>query len=252
MRSNVLSRLLGIGEDLLGSLRGSGLPTTKIFDREYVAAWNQFKGFDRNSIHTLVDVGAHEGLYSSRAARFFNLTRTILVEPLPKYAAKLRKLNFPGAHVVEAALSNKVGEATFTLNKTEQASSLLEINPVMSNAYELDMAVAERISVRVNTLDQIAADLKIDTVDLLKVDVQGAERELLAGATKTLRSTKYIQIEVLVVEHYHGCARFFELDEILKRSGFTLCRMVDFSNDPQGLLLQADAIYMNSGLAARR
>lgn len=246
MNRSIFDRMIGIGEDLLGSLRGSGLPTGKVFDREYVASWNQFKEFDRRSVRTLVDVGAHEGLYARRASRFFDLTRTILVEPLPKYAAKLRTLPFPGAHVIEAALSDRIGEATFTLNATEQASSLLEINPAMSDAYSLNMTAVKRMPVRLSTLDQVAADLKIEAIDLLKIDVQGAERELLAGAGNALRNTKYIQIEVLFVEHYHGCARFFELDAILRRSGFALSRMVDFSHDPGGALLQADAIYVNS------
>ena len=243
---------MGIGEDFLGALRGSGLPVGKVLDREYVAAWGQFKAFAPDSVRTLVDVGAHEGLYASRAARYFSLSRTILVEPMPKFAGNLRKLNLPGQDVVEAAVSDKVGEATFTVNNTEQASSLLEINPDMSGAYKLDMVAAEKITVKVTTLDQLAADLKLDRIDLVKIDVQGAERELLAGAAKILRSTKYIQIEVLFVEHYRGCARFFELDEILTKAGFRLCRLVDFSQSPDGALLQADGIYLNTGFAGRQ
>jgi FkbM family methyltransferase len=252
MNRNLFGRILGIAEDLLGALRGSGLPPGKVFSREYVAAWGQFKDFAPDAVRVLVDIGAHEGLYASRAARYFSLSRTILVEPLPKFADNLRKLNLPGQEVVEAALSDKVGEATFTVNNTEQASSLLEINPDMSEAYRLDMVAGEKITVKMTTLDQLAADLKLDGIDLVKVDVQGAERELLAGAARILRKTKYVQIEVLFVEHYRGCARFFELDELLAKSGFRLCRLVDFSHSREGFLLQADAIYVNTGFAGRQ
>ena len=246
MSRNLLGRIAGIGEDFLGALRGSGLPVGKILNREYVAAWGQFKEYAQDSVRTLVDVGAHEGLYACRAARYFSLSRTILIEPLPKFAGYLRKLKLPGIEVVEAALSDRVGEASFTVNQTEQASSLFEVNPDMAEAYKLDMAAAEKISVRVTTLDQLAAALKLDHIDLLKIDVQGAERELLRGAEKALRNTKYVQVEVLFVEHYKGCARFFELDEILTRSGFRLSRMGDYLHSPEGALLQADAVYFNT------
>ena len=221
------------------------MPVRRIFDREYVAAWRQFHDFAPDAVHTLINVGAHEGLYAGRAARYFSLERTILVEPLPKFAGNLRKLNLPGQEVVEAAMSDKVGEATFTVSNTEQASSLLEINPAMSGAYNLDMSESQRITVRVTTLDQTVSDLGIQSIDLLKIDVQGAERALLAGASSALQKTKYVQIEVLFVEHYQGCAQFFEIDSIMTGAGFRLCRLVDFSHAADGTLLQADAVYLN-------
>jgi hypothetical protein len=75
--------------------------------------------------------------------------------------------------------------------------------------------------------------------------VQGAEKLLLAGAKNALRRTKYLQIEMLFVEHYRGCALFHELDELCRAAGFELHRLGDFSNDSKGRLLQGDAIYRN-------
>ena len=245
MKNSVYHRVLGVIRDVLTSLIEPGLPLRKVFDRNYMAAWHAFREFDPASVETLLDIGAHEGLYAARAARYFSLKRTILVEPLPKFAANLRKLTLPGAEVVEAAMSDNLGEATFTVSKTEQASSLLEINPEMSGAYNLDMSESQRITVRVTTLDQTVSDLGIQSIDLLKIDVQGAERALLAGASRALQKTKCVQIEVLFVEHYQGCAQFFEIDSIMTGAGFRLCRLVDFSHAADGTLLQADAVYLN-------
>jgi FkbM family methyltransferase len=245
MNRNLFTRIMGLGEDILKSLHGSGLPLRRVFDREYVAAWHQFHNFKPNSVQTLIDIGAHKGLYTSRAARYFQLKRAILIEPLPKLAAHLRKLRIPGVEVVEAAMSDNVDNAIFMVSKVEQASSLLEMNPSMSDAYSLDMSETEKITVRVTTLDQTVSDLNIQSIDLLKIDVQGSERDLLAGAKNTLKKIKFVQVEVLFVEHYHGCAQFFEIHSIMKRAGFRLCRLVDFSHDSTGALLQADAIYQN-------
>jgi len=248
MKKSLFHRMLIIIKDLCEYLGGDGLPLVRLMDREYVAAWHQFQFFQPSEVEVLVDVGAHDGWYAKRAALYFPLKSSILVEPLPSNAEGLRKLNLPGMKVVEAAMADKKGRAKFTISRTAQASSLLEMSPGMTDAYQLDMSSEKEIEVVVGTLDALCEEENIEHIDLLKVDVQGAEKLLLAGAKNTLRRTKYLQIEMLFVEHYRGCALFHELDELCRAAGFELCRFGDFSNDPKGRLLQGDAIYRNQGL----
>jgi FkbM family methyltransferase len=245
MKRSLTHRFLKILEDLCGALRGSGLRLSRLLDREYVAAWQQFHWMNPEGIQVLVDVGAHDGWYAKRAALYFPLRRVVLVEPLPANAAGLRKLDLPGLKVVEAAMADKKGRAQFTISRTAQASSLLEMSPGMTEAYRLDMSGEQEIEVAVGTLDDLCEEENLERIDLLKVDVQGAERLLLAGARETLRRTKYLQIEMLFVEHYRGCALFPELDGICRAAGFELCHLGDFSSDRRGRLLQADAVYRN-------
>ena len=145
-------------------------------------------------------------------------------------------------------MSDKKGRAKFTVSRTAQASSLLEMGSGMTDAYQLDMSGREDIEVAVGTLDDLCIEENLERIDLLKIDVQGAEKSLLAGARQALRRTKYLQIEILFVEHYRGCALFPELDGICRAAGFELCGLGQFANDPRGRLLQADAIYRNSAL----
>ena len=245
MKKNFSHRLLKIVEDLCSSLRGSGPPLARLLDREYVAAWHQFQNIESDGVHVLIDVGAHDGLYAKRAALYFPLRRVVLIEPLPSKAVGLHMLDLPGLKVVEAAISDKKGRARFAVNSTAQASSLLEMGPGMTDAYQLDMSTKQEIEVAVGRLDDICKEEKIDRIDLLKVDVQGAEKLLLAGAREILRRTRYLQIEVLFIEHYCGCALFPELDAICRDAGFELSWLGDFSHDSRGRLLQADAVYRN-------
>lgn len=245
MKKSLFHRALKILQDLCESLGGDGPPLTRLMDREYVAAWHQFKFFHPADVEVLVDVGAHDGWYAKRAALFFSLKRSILIEPLPANAEGLRKLKLPGLKVIESAMSDKKGRARFTVSSTAQASSLLEMGLGMTDAYQLDMSVQKEIEVEVGTLDDLCLEEGIERIDLLKIDVQGAERLMLAGARNALRRTKYLQIEMLFVEHYRGCALFSELDSICQASGFELCHIVGGANAPSGRLLQADAIYKN-------
>lgn len=216
-----------------------------------MAAWHTFREFDSASVEILVDVGAHEGLYARRAARYFPLKRTVLVEPLESYAERLRLLDLPGMTVIQKALSNSVGKSSFTIGATEQTSSLLQINSEMSLEYGVDMAASKTVPVDTTTLDTLTEELNLKRIDLIKIDVQGAERELLNGAASSLRIVRYLQIEVLFVEHYFGCAQFFEIHNILTEAGFKLCRFADYSWNNQGVLLQADAIYLNQGFNSK-
>jgi FkbM family methyltransferase len=228
---------------MCSSIRTGCPPLGRVLQRDYVAAWRQFSWIPPRNVAVLVDVGAHDGLFAQRAALYFDLSRVILVEPLPDNAAVLRGLQLPGVKVIEAALSNMNSRAAFVVSKTAQASSLLPLNPAMSEAYSLDMSDERKIDVQVTTLDDLCMSENITHIDLLKIDVQGAEKLLLQGATTSLTFTRYIQVEALFVEHYHGCALFCELDELLRDAGFSLCRLSDFLQDSKGRLLQADAVY---------
>jgi FkbM family methyltransferase len=213
-----------------------------------MAAWHTFSEFDPSSVKTLIDIGAHDGIYATRASRYFALEETILIEPLPEKTDRLRELTLPGLKVITAALADRVGSTAFAINATAQASSIKRVNSVLGKDYQLDFSEVRSIDVSVTTLDNLFSDLRLSGIDLVKIDVQGAERELLAGARNSLPYIRFIQIEVLFVEHYADSALFFELHETLSSAGFKLMRLIDFATSPSGLLLQCDAVYRNERL----
>nr|WP_243665529.1 FkbM family methyltransferase [Vulcanisaeta sp. JCM 16159] len=52
------------------------------------------------------------------------------------------------------------------------------------------------IVVEADTLDNIVKELRIDHIDLLKIDIEGAEAEAIHGMKETLRITRYLMIEL--------------------------------------------------------
>jgi FkbM family methyltransferase len=138
---------------------------------------------------TCVDVGGHQGGFVREFFRFAPRGKCYVCEPLPHFAAKLSEL-FPNAEVFNVALSDRGGESPFVHVLSDSAWSGLKLTP---EAEDRHLAV-ETLMVKTCPMDDlIPEDVKID---LIKIDVEGAELQVLRGAARTiLRSRPYILFE---------------------------------------------------------
>jgi FkbM family methyltransferase len=145
-----------------------------LFEREEV---EQFLSLAKPGM-TFFDVGANIGWYSLLAAnRVGPNGRVHAFEPTPKLVCKLKtqlELNaFRNVTVNELAVSDHRGTARFFLHETDFLSSFA--------------AVSDRaVTVPTVTLDEYIDANRINRVDLMKIDVEGAEALVLAGAEKLL------------------------------------------------------------------
>ena len=145
---------------------------------------------------TVYDIGCHAGRH---ARPFLDLVgdagRVIGFEPIPMMAQHLRGLaaerdNFT---LYELALSNRSGRTSFVFAEgTPEESGLIE-----RQFNHPDLARPTTIEVTVETLDTLAARDRLPDPDYVKIDVEGAEMDVLAGAVNTLRRAR----PVLSVEY---------------------------------------------------
>jgi len=84
---------------------------------------------------------------------------------------------------------------------------------------------------RTFTLDSIVEAKGFPLPDLIKIDVQGAELDVLKGATKTLASCKDIIVELQLVEYNEGAPSYIEVITYLKSQGFELVGSSYFSKN---------------------
>ncbi|HEV2713584.1 MAG TPA: FkbM family methyltransferase [Gaiellaceae bacterium] len=135
-----------------------------------------------------VDVGSHEGAVLREILRLAPRGRHIAFEPLPEFHARLAA-DFPDVDVRPVALSNRSGEASFTYVRTRPGYS--GFRPRRYPAAE----ETESITVTTETLD---SSLPEDYVPaLIKIDVEGAEEQVLAGAMRTITEHR----PTIVFEH---------------------------------------------------
>lgn len=125
-----------------------------------------------------IDVGAHKGSFLRLFLEFAPGGRHYAFEPIPSLAIKLRQA-FPGIEVYNCALSNGDGQATFHYLPELPAWSGLRPQPYPSKVNP------RMIQVTLRPLDSVMpADM---TVAFIKIDVEGAELEVLQGAQELLR-----------------------------------------------------------------
>jgi FkbM family methyltransferase len=141
----------------------------------------------------IFDVGGNCGLFSAFAAASCPTASIHCFEPSPVLLPIIRR-NVAGSRVAihEVAAGEATGDAEFFIDRDAQ-----QANSLSRRAVELFVQPGrmETRIVRCTALDQFAAEHGIDRVDVLKVDVQGAESAVFRGARRVLQTVGMLFVE---------------------------------------------------------
>jgi FkbM family methyltransferase len=173
-------------------------------------------------ISQIVIVGALDAGEVLRMERIYSQAGFLCFEPNPISHERLVK-KFVG--------KNNVSISSLALGKSQGKTRFYEL-PMTGNGSLLEpdaekWAISNKQSekavtffeVIVSTLDREAAPLK--AIDLLWMDVQGAEGDVFAGGLGALQKTKSIFVEVALVDSpYKGAALFSNINQTLVSQGF--------------------------------
>ncbi|HKX00350.1 MAG TPA: FkbM family methyltransferase [Bryobacteraceae bacterium] len=207
----------------------------------------------------VVDVGAmalegvappYDPLVRAGAARVTGF------EPVEEECRKLNAACPPGHTFLPYAVGDGTVR-TFRECNFSMTSSLYEPNTALldrfQNLGELTRVVSQ-FPMETRRLDDLA---EVRDADFLKLDVQGAERDVIEGAASVLGHTLAVHTEVEFVPLYAGQPLFAEVDQALRRNGFCFHRFAGlagrtfkplvYQNNPNAMLSQAlwaDAVYV--------
>jgi FkbM family methyltransferase len=162
-------------------------------ERDVAAALFASRGAER----AIIDVGAHVGVHGLAWAKMFAKAPVVAIEPAPKTVAQLaRNVKRNGLHdrvrVLECALGAHTGEGALQIATDDAYSGLFDTGR---------KPIQEVVPVRIRTLDEVAAELAVP-LGLVKIDVEGHERAVIAGGRATIERDH----PVLFVEIYGGIA----------------------------------------------
>lgn len=194
----------------------------------------------------IVDVGANEGEWTASMLRVFPGVEVLAIEPgwEPLGVLEPRFADRPNVTVVPHAVAAEKGTATFHRLQSSVFSSLLPPREALSELYpESPVAVTETVEVPTSTLDELVGDRR---VSVLKLDVQGGELAVLAGASRTLARTEAVLAEIVFQPHYEGDSGFGALHEAMSGFGFQLFDLSEPDRVNEGPALWADASYVRT------
>jgi len=137
------------------------------------------------------DAGANFGLYGLIAKTIEPTAQVFFIEALKKNCARLNvnlRLNAMEATVVNKALGAEVGVAKF-YDMDAHDNTIGSMYRPFVELHQHHTEIKE-IEVPVTTIDRLMQEYKLPKLDLLKVDVEGAEAELLRGAWHTMRDSR--------------------------------------------------------------
>jgi len=198
-------------------------------------------------IDLVLDVGANRGQFALQMRRVFGYAgRIVSFEPLSS-AYKALSVNAQGDanwKVMKCALGDKDGEMKINISANSCSSSLLDIMPS-----HLDLAPSAKYTgtevTEVRTLDSLMPTISSGNENIyLKMDAQGYESKIMAGARVSLDRIGTIQLEMSLIPLYRGEAPFGEMYALLTEKGYSLVDIsATLADERTGQLLQVDGVF---------
>lgn len=216
--------------------------------RNSIAGGNEYtKLMDRYDINLVLDVGANVGQYSRNLIRNGYQGRIVSFEPLPDAYHDLAESGWGISNwtAESFALGGENTTASLNVAGNSMSSSLQGMCPEHVEAAPESAYVAS-VDVEVKRLDSVI-DQYLQPGDrcYMKLDVQGHEHHVLAGATGCLDSICAIQIELSLQPLYEGQMLWQETINSLEDHGYQLMKLCPGFHDRRtGAILQADGIFV--------
>ncbi len=169
----------------------------------------------------VLDCGANTGQTASGLRQLYPGAEIYSFEPVGKVFDELKKTCEPlNVHPINKAVADEDGTTTINLTTSPEANSLLEFQE--GNPCQQWTRVVGTENIVVCTIDQWCQESGINRtrVDVIKLDVQGAELKALAGAKEVLKTAKAVYAEVAFVPIYKNIPLVADIDRFMADSGF--------------------------------
>jgi len=207
---------------------------------------NKYKWLKDMKIDTVIDVGGHKG---ETVLKFHEILPQALIysfEPLRDCYEHLAAISkkIPNAKAFNIALGDKKGKVNIYRSEYDASSSILKMGALHKEAFPFSSG--ERLElIEVDTLDEAMRDLKLGDHILLKIDVQGYELKVIAGAKSMIGRLKVIIVETSFYELYEEGPLFANIYDTLFKNGFAYSGCWSHLNSPlDGKPIQQDCIFL--------
>lgn len=183
----------------------------------------------------VIDIGAARGGWTKEVIEIFPDAKFLMVDPLSENIGALQAVvdTHPKITFWNGAIGRRNGEIE------------LQVHSDQTSMFTSEWKGTTR-KVPLRTLDSFADDGTITRMDALKIDVQGAELDVLRGATKLLKQCTAIQLEVSFRRVYEKAPLAHEIVAFFAEKGFRLYDICGLYKRPSDrALIQADFFFVS-------
>jgi FkbM family methyltransferase len=212
------------------------------------SSWRRQAMLTKHDVDLVIDVGAADGGYGTSLRRFGYTGRIVSFEPLSASFESLIATikDDPAWTAHHLALGAESGSATINIASNRASSSF---RPMLDSHRAATPAVdfVAQETVTVSRLDDVDDEhLTSARRPFLKVDTQGFEREVLAGAAHLISRCVGLQLELSFIPLYDGGMLVDEAVSWAYEQGFHLVNIEQGYAAPSGEILQVDGVFVRS------
>lgn len=158
----------------------------------------------------ILDIGAHFGDWYKTIKSFYPNSEVLSIEANPNCTTKLSRTN-PNSLI--SFLGSEEGETTFYINPSDPYCTGASAYKEQTEYYEGSIG----FSLPVVTLDSLNQQF-----DFIKMDVQGAELDIIKGGLNTIKQTSVLQLELAMLDYNQGAPKASKIISYLYNLGFDL------------------------------
>ena len=207
-----------------------------------------FRNLLDNSQPVIFDVGAYIGDTIEQFKSSFPKSYIHAFEPfdesfsvLKNRFQKTEKLFFNNIAVENHSSSN----ANMYITQNKGSSSLLQPTKGANEFWEGNpLSTQKEVKVETITIDSYCQKHNIETIDILKIDVQGSELKVLQGAALMIqeRRVKLIFTEISIAPNYKGQSEIDQVIKFLRENKYKIFNFFKMKHK-QGKLIECDVLF---------
>ena len=202
----------------------------------------------RKDAQNILEIGSRDGNDAEKLRSLFEIPKdkVYLVEANPDQVPKIKRA-YPDANVFDFAISNKTGKTTF--NKIKQGNNEVSIGrSSLMERPEIYGDDSEKVEVHTHTGAYLLDQIKEETIDLCKIDVEGHTFEVLESFGEDIHKIKTFHLECEHVAKWEG-QKLYEVNKAyLESMGYTQIMFMYV----WGSVVQSDSVWAKNDILKGR
>jgi FkbM family methyltransferase len=190
----------------------------------------------------IFDVGANRGDWTRAAIKHFPEARYTLVEPEDRLKTHIQDLLDRGCKIqwINAGAGDKSGTMPMSISSRDDSSTF-----VLTDRHGQTTGSQQTV-VPIKTLNEIVSSSSAPPPEMVKIDAEGFDLKVLAGASGLLGKTDIFLVEAVVCGNYENSVA--EVVKFMTSAGYRLIDITDLNRSPRhGVLWLTELAFLRDG-----